>query len=168
MFDHDNSDYTRFYVKRQELLLFEQIKKSIDLEVKVTMLTSLLEDLRKEYNETYSKLQQQIDITNQAANGVQDLTNKNNFLENTIKELKENVETMQNKLIESNTKMSEVVANKEKVSSELEFCFKKTDELERELVRQQKEMQEIFEENKSLQSKKTINKKTPVVTDSDF
>jgi hypothetical protein len=89
MFDSDNTDYTKLYIKRQEVLLLEQIKKTIDLDVKVTMLSGILEQIRNEYNELQNQLNMQIDISNQAANGLQDMMEKNKQFELKIENLKE-------------------------------------------------------------------------------
>jgi chromosome segregation ATPase len=179
MFDSDNTDYTKLYIKRQEVLLLEQIKKTIDLDVKVTMLSGILEQLRNEYNELQNQLNMQIDISNQAANGLQDMMEKNKELELKIENLKENIdinekshkleiEIYKNKTAETDRRLGELIIEKDTKNTELQSCLKNTNNLERELVRQQKEMQEIFDENTELKTKKVINKKKPVTDDSDF
>lgn len=174
MFDLDNTDYTKLYIKRQEVLLLEQIKKTIDLDVKVTMLSGILEQLRNEYNEVQNQLNFQIDISNQAANGLQDMVAKNKefelnifqlneTLENVAKSHEIEVEKYKNKLAESDKRLGELIIEKDTKITELQSCLKNTSNLERELVRQQKEMQEIFDDK----AKKPINKKKSV-DDSDF
>jgi chromosome segregation ATPase len=179
MFDSDNTDYTKLYIKRQEVLLLEQIKKTIDLDVKVTMLSGILEQIRNEYNELQNQLNMQIDISNQAANGLQDMMEKNKELELKIENFRENIdinekshkleiEIYKNKAAETDRRLGELIIEKDTKNTELQSCLKSTNNLERELVRQQKEMQEIFDENKELKTKKPINKKKSVEDDSDF
>ena len=160
MFNIDSDDYTKLYIKRQEQLLLDQIKKSIDTDVKLTVLTSLLEDLRKQFEETKAQLDMQIDIANQAANGLQESMSKNQQLENLITSLRGNIADLDKKYLDS-------VVLRDNLVKDLDSCNRKNEGLEKELVRQRDEMQEIFDENKELKTKKTINKKKPV-DDSDF
>jgi septal ring factor EnvC (AmiA/AmiB activator) len=161
MFNIDSDDYTKLYIKRQEQLLLEQIKKGIDTDVKLTVLTSLLEDLRKQFEETKAQLDMQIDIANQAANGLQESMSKNQQLENLITSLRGNIADLDKKYLDS-------VVLRDNLAKDLDSCNRKNEGLEKELVRQRDEMQEIFDENKELKTKKTINKKKPVEDDSDF
>jgi CRISPR/Cas system-associated endonuclease Cas3-HD len=161
MLDSDNNDYTKLYVRRQEQFLVEQIKKSIDLDVKFTMLSSILEDLRKEYTETKAQLDMQIDISNKTAVALQEHMQTNKDLEALVVSLNEKVADLDKKLLES-------LVERSNLSEELQACNKKNEGFEKELVRQRNEMQEIFDENKELKTKKTINKKKPVEDDSDF
>lgn len=161
MFNIDSDDYTKLYIKRQEQLLLDQIKRGIDTDVKLTVLTSLLEDLRKQFEETKAQLDMQIDIANQAANGLQESMSKNQQLENVITSLRGNIADLDKKYLDS-------VVLRDNLVKDLDSCNRKNEGLEKELVRQRDEMQEIFDENKELKTKKTINKKKPVEDDSDF
>ena len=48
MHEFEQSNYNALYIKRQEQILFDQIKKSIDYEVKLTMLFDSLKENQKE------------------------------------------------------------------------------------------------------------------------
>lgn len=161
MFNIDSDDYTKLYIKRQEQFLLDQIKKSIDAEVKLTVLTSLLEDLRKQFEETKSQLDMQINIANQAANGLQESMSKNQQLENLIASLRGNIADLDKKYLDS-------VVLRDNLVKDLDSCNRKSENLEKELIRQRDEMQNIYDENKELKTKKTINKKKIAVDDSDF
>ena len=141
MFNIDSDDYTKLYIKRQEQFLLDQIKKSIDAEVKLTVLTSLLEDLRKQFEETKSQLDMQINIANQAANGLQESMSKNQQLENLIASLRGNIADLDKKYLDS-------VVLRDNLVKDLDSCNRKSENLEKELIRQRDEMQNIYDENK--------------------
>ena len=81
-------------------------------------------------------------------------------LENLITSLRGNIADLDKKYLDS-------VVLRDNLVKDLDSCNRKNEGLEKELVRQRDEMQEIFDENKELKTKKTINKKKPV-DDSDF
>jgi len=161
MLDSDNNDYTKLFLIRQEQFLLEQVKKSIDLDVKFTMLSSFLEELRKQYSETKDQLDMQIDISNKAAAALQEELRKNQELESMVNSLKNKVEELDKRYMDT-------AISRNNLDEDLKNCNKRNDSLEKELVRQRNEMQEIFNENKELKAKKSINKKKSAEDDSDF
>ena len=169
MLDSDNNDYTKLYIRRQEQIILEQIKRGIDAEAKFAMISSLTEEIQKEHEETKRQLEVQIDIANQAANALQSMVQTNKNLESELENLKTKHENLNLQIVEKDRAIGELIVQKDNISNNLNSCVKKTDDLERELLRQQKEMQDIYEENKELKAKKTINKKKSIEeNDSDF
>ena len=169
MLDSDNNDYTKLYIRRQEQIILEQIKRGIDAEAKFAMISSLTEEIQKEHEETKRQLEVQIDIANQAANALQSMVQTNKNLESELENLKTKHENLNLQIVEKDRAIGELIVQKDNISNNLNSCVKKTDDLERELLRQQEEMQDIYEENKELKAKKTINKKKSIEeNDSDF
>ena len=147
----EQSNYNLFYIKRQEQLLFEYMKKSIDYEVKLAMLMNSSEESKK-------NLEIQNDINQQALRSVEDLTIKNKNFEAQIEQL-----TARNTFIEKGIQESN--RNKEALVQERDKLSFRINDLEKEIQRQKEEMQQLFNENvelKEINNKKTINKKKPV------
>jgi chromosome segregation ATPase len=148
----EQNNYTMVYVKRQENLLMEQIKKLIDLETQLTLSVSYIEELKQKYEESQKQVEIQNDIMQQATRSIEDLTVKNKNLESQIVNL--------------NTTKIDLERSKNENIDSLNQYLNRNGELERELKRINQEMQLIFDENVLLKKqieevvpKKTINKK---------
>ena len=81
MSETQQNDYTRLYILRQEQLLFDQIRKTIDAEIKASMLIKSSSELQIKYNESQKQVETQNEMMQQAANSIEDLTNRNKRLE---------------------------------------------------------------------------------------
>ena len=157
MSEPEQSNYNLFYIKRQEQLLFEQIKKGIEYEVRLTMLIG-------SYEETKKNLEQQNEINQQAMRSIEDLTIKNKNLQSENERLAAKVPGFENAIHENNKLQVTLAAERDNLAFRL-------GDLQKEMKRQQDEMQILFDENVELKAaleivnqKKTINKKKPVET----
>ena len=81
MSETQQNDYTRLYTLRQEQLLFDQIRKTIDAEIKASMLIKSSSELQSKYNESQKQVETQNEMMQQAANSIEELTNRNKRLE---------------------------------------------------------------------------------------
>ena len=153
----EQSNYNLFYIKRQEQLLFEYMKKSIDYEVKLAMLMNSSEESKK-------NLEIQNDINQQALRSVEDLTIKNKNLKSENEKIVAKVPSLENAIHENNKLQVTLAAERDNLAFRL-------GDLQKEMKRQQDEMQILFNENTELKAaleaanqKKLINKKKPVET----
>ena len=138
----EQSNYNLLLIKRQEQLLFEYMKKSIDYEVKLAMLINSSEEYKK-------NLDIQTELSQQAIRSVEDLTIKNKNLESEIEQLNSRNSFIEKSLRESNR-------NKEALVQERDNLIFRVNDLEKELLRQKEELQTLFD---GQHIKKTINKK---------
>ena len=75
MIDHDQqSDYTKFYLNRQEQIAIDQFRKIIDLEVKLTMVIENSNALGAKYEEALKTIETQQDVISQATVSIEELT----------------------------------------------------------------------------------------------
>ena len=95
MSDEQQNNYNLLYVQRQEQLLVEAIRKSIDLEVRVSIFSKAIQDQRAEYDNLNNQLEVQIDINNQACVSVEDLTMKVHDYEHKTKTLQEKIQVLE-------------------------------------------------------------------------
>jgi chromosome segregation ATPase len=157
MSEPEQSNYNLFYIKRQEQLLFEQIKKGIEYEVRLTMLIGSYEEAKK-------NLEQQNEINQQAMRSIEDLTIKNKNLQSENEKIAAKVPGLENAIHENNKLQVTLAAERDNLTFRL-------GDLQKEIKRQQDEMQNLFNENTELKAaleivnqKKIINKKKPVET----
>jgi chromosome segregation ATPase len=162
MHEFEQSNYNALYIKRQEQILLEQIKKNIDYEVKLTMLFDSLKETRNELEEFKQNNNVQNEVLQQATRSIEDLTNKNKNLQNEF-------EKISGKLPVLEKTINEINKTKETITVERDNLLFRFNDLQKEMKRQQEEMQSIFNENNDLKvaleisnQKKTINKKKPV------
>jgi hypothetical protein len=173
----DLENYNALFIQRQEQLYVDLLRKSIDLEVKQAMLSKFLEDTKKERDEYFNQSQSQVEIVSQATNSIEALTIKTREQEITIKDLeKRNQDTQtqnQGRILEIEKRANDLYTEKNKLIEDYENNSIVIKSLQKEIERQNEEMQLIFDENQKLKQllppepKKTINKKK-AVDDSDF
>jgi predicted RNase H-like nuclease (RuvC/YqgF family) len=159
MIEIDQQQYSFAYAQCLESSFHEQIRKTIDLEVRLSFLAEKIQEEKNKFEESQKNVEVQNEIMQQAANSIQELTIKNKDLEfkneNSSKKVTE---------LEANIhRISEKSDSFERLSNQKDSKIK---ELERELERQGKELQTTFEELQKLSElllpqkkiKKTINK----------
>jgi chromosome segregation ATPase len=166
MNDDQQSNYNLLYVQRQEQLLVEATRKTIDLEVRASLLSKALQDQRAEYENLQNQLEVQIDISNQACISVEDLTMK-------IKEFENKAQAYQEKIQVLESNYGNLTANKNEIQSSLGDCQTRLEEVNREFERQKGELQDLYNENVELKKladevQKPINKGKKAVDDSSF
>ena len=149
--DDGQEKYLKQYIQRQELLLLDSIRKSLDLEIKVISLNGSLTEYKGKYEESQKQVEVQNDLMQQAANGVESLTIENKKLEKTLEELKQSFTKCRD---ESNDYKTKNISLQE----ELKLANHNVKEIRDEYNRQTKELSELFKENQELKTKLPINK----------
>lgn len=150
----DNENYTISFLKRQEDILIEQIRKTIDLEIKLSFANDKIKELTAQFEESQKQIEIQNGMMQQAADSIKTLTLTRDNNENKIKNLE--------------TSVNDLRAKTHKLEEELRTQTSKASNFEREVNRQQTELQQLFEENEQLKKnkdQKLINKKK---TQGDF
>jgi hypothetical protein len=141
--------YGFLYAQRLENLLHDQIRKSIDLEIRLSTTVEKFKDL-----ENTSLVH--TDIIKQATNSIEDLTVKNKTHETQNEEYRNRIVSLENNFNAINEENLAI-----KFSSEQKDI--KIKELQRELEREKQESQSMFDELQNVKGqsefKKIINKK---------
>jgi chromosome segregation ATPase len=141
------SDYTRFYIKRQEQILIESIKKNIDLEVKLAMLIDNINNLSKKHEEALQTIETQQEIINQATVSIEELTTRKIENENTIKNLTDRAD----KAAETNRT---IIEEKNAVVNEINMQKGRLNDLEREVNRLNEELRNADKPSKKITKSK--------------
>lgn len=157
--------HLKLYIQRQEMLLLDYIRKTIDLELKAISLNSSLLEYKTKFEESQKQVEIQNDLMQQAANGVESLTieklkfeEKEKKLNETINELKSSLNDCKNErysITQDLNRANEKIAN---FDNDLKAANYRTDEIREEYNRQTQELSELFKENQELKSKLPINK----------
>ena len=87
--DDGQEKYLKQYIQRQEILLLDYIRKTIDLEIKSINLNASLIEFKTKYEESQKQVEIQNDLMQQAANGVESLTIEKKSFEEKEKRLNE-------------------------------------------------------------------------------
>lgn len=141
----EHSNYTVLFAQRQEELFVDQVRKVIDLEVKMQI-------LQPEYEKTKKELIMANELLKQATHSIEQLTNKNDRLTTRVEHVESDL-----------AKMTEHKINFEGL---YETSRLKLIEAEREIQRQSAELQLMFDENNEFK-RVAINKKKVVKNDTD-
>ena len=129
MIDHDQqSDYTKFYLNRQEQIAIDQFRKIIDLEVKLTMVIDNANALGAKYEEALKTIETQKDVIGQATVSIEELTKAKIDNDKAIKDLSERLD----KADERNRLLTE---DKNSVVNEVNMSRGRINDLEREINR---------------------------------
>jgi len=168
--DENKDQYTLAFIQKQEQHIMELLRKSIDLEIKVSILNSsiinlnnLLKESELRFEESQKNVSFSNEIMNQATTSIEDLTIKN---KQHIEREETLVKTITNLQVEADKLKSEIGS----ISVQREEAKKQTIALEnsveqykREINRQNEELQSLFKENEELKlninTKKTSKKK---------
>jgi chromosome segregation ATPase len=161
----DQQKYNMLYAQRLETLLHEQIRKTIDLEVRISLSYEMLEEQVRRYDESQKQVDIQNEIMQQAARSIEELTLKTKNYEISVKEFTDRIIEMEKRIdgySEKNTVLDKTLLEKET----------KIKTLERELNRQNSELQVTFDDLQKLKeessNKKPINKNKNPVEDGTF
>jgi chromosome segregation ATPase len=141
------SDYTRFYIKRQEQILIESIKKNIDLEVKLAILIDNINNLSKKHEEALQTIETQQEIINQATVSIEELTTRKIENENIIKNLTDRAD----KAAETNRT---IIEEKNSVVNEINMQKGRLNDLEREVNRLNEELRNADKPSKKITKSK--------------
>ena len=188
MDDDDNqarNSFLTLYVQKQEQLLLDYLRKSIEAEIKVVALTSSIQDISSQYEESQKQVELQNDMMQQAAKGLEITTLEKKHLEekekeltNRITELTNNYETRIKDIQNSyETRVKDTQTSYETRIRELETVYGQTREelqkikestsnfekqyndIKREYEIQKQELNNTYKENQELKSKIPVETK---------
>lgn len=138
------------YIQKQGNLLLDQIRKSIESEIRAESLSASLEEISFKYEESQKQVEIQNNLMQQAATGVETLTIENKKLENTISNLEKMISNKKNEYDELNKKLMEFRNESNSCKEERENLKKELTELKTEYKTQTEELNILFKENEEL------------------
>jgi predicted nucleic acid-binding Zn-ribbon protein len=157
--DNKESQYLNLYIQKQEQLLQEYIRKSIDLEIRSMILNNAVKDISLKYEESQNQIATLNGTMDQAVKGLDALTvDKQMF--------KERVEQYEAKISQLEKELSETMVQKNQLGNELASIKNNVDEYKRsseesrrELQRQTEELNNVYREMEELRAIKGSDSK---------
>jgi len=177
MADIEKEQYNQIYIQKQEQLLVQYMRKSIDDEIKIMMLNgsifqlnNTIKEWEAKFDESQNNVASQNEIMLQATRSIEDLTNKTKSQQDQINNLNNELSEQQNKYNDIQNNINSANVLKDQSTGELELIKNSIEQYKKEIIRQNEEMMLLFEENKQLKSKTQINsdKKVFKKKDDDF
>lgn len=157
--DDSQEKYLKHYIQRQEMLLLEYIRKTIDLELKAISLNSSSIEYKTKYEESQKQVEVQNELMQQAATGVETLTIEKKKYEKTVEELKTSLSDCRNERVAIASELSQAKEKIANFDNEIKMSNHRAEEIREEYNRQTQELSDLFKENQELKSKLPINKK---------
>lgn len=166
--NESRENYLALYVQKQEQMLLDFIRKSIDADIRATALKAALNDMTLKYEESQKQVEIQNDMMSQAAKGLETTTIEKKHLEEKEKDLlnrlKETQDNYENRIkdLQNNydNRIKTIEEERHKVNNELQKTNdeysdfkKKNEEIFREFERQKEEMNSLFKENQEISKK---------------
>lgn len=142
--------YLKKYIQKQETLLLDFLRKTLDLEIRSSILSKSLNDINLKYEESQKQIVIQNEIMQQAANGVESLTKEKNVLE-------KNLEDCKNERYALSQELQEYKQKNNSLSKTIE-------DLREEYNRQTEELNVLYKQTNDLKTKPPINKKKSKAT----
>jgi chromosome segregation ATPase len=168
MSDIDVQKYNFYYLKHLESFSENQVKRYIDAEVRLSLVSEALTEEKKNYEESQKQVEVQNNMMQQAARSIEDLSIQNKEYESTNKDYIKRIgelETSMNGILENDRALRELMVQKDA----------KIKDLESEVNRRNEELQVMYDDYTKLkelvpqaEAKKLINKNKKSVEDGTF
>jgi len=150
---NEQNNYNLLYAQRLENLLHDQIRKTTDVEVRLSLCWEKIEKDNKQIEELTKNVEVQADLIKQATNSVEALTLQNKNYSNDLSNANARINDLESKINISADQQKDLQASNNQKDARISG-------LERELSNAKQESKNIYDELTELKNEKTINKKS--------
>ena len=157
--DENKDQYALAYIQKQEQHITELLRKTIDLEIKISMLNNSVNYISNSLEESQKNVSISNDMMAQATTSIEDLTLKN---KQHVEREETLVKTITNLQVENDKLKSEIGSiniQREEAKRQVASLDNSIEQYKKEIARQTDELQAMFRENEEL--KLNINTKKP-------
>lgn len=158
----DRENYLTAYIQKQENLLLEHMRKNIDLDIKIHAYVSSYNEIKEQLVESNDKLQNQIEISNQAAKGVEAVSIEKKQLQDKEVGYQNRVRDLEAALVNKTNEHRVTAEELQTLRNNMNNSARETEELRREFQRQTEELNTLYKENEELKLKLPQPKKAVV------
>lgn len=160
--------YLTLYIQKQEALLLDYLRKTLDLDIKVIALTNTLKDWEDKYDASQNQVKLQNDMMDQAAKGIEVVTIEKKQLEEKVTELNNRITEIlnghevrvqelkasyDNRINDLETNLGKAREELNKTKQDDAGCQKQLEDMKREFQQQKNELNILYNENVELKSK---------------
>jgi chromosome segregation ATPase len=150
---NEQNNYNLLYAQRLENLLHDQIRKTTDVEVRLSLCWEKIEKDNKQIEELTKNVEVQADLIKQATNSVEALTLQNKNYSNDLSNANARINDLESKINIAADQQKDLQASNNQKDARISG-------LERELSNAKQESKNIYDELTELKNEKTINKKS--------
>ena len=150
---NEQNNYNLLYAQRLENLLHDQIRKTTDVEVRLSLCWEKIEKDNKQIEELTKNVEVQADLIKQATNSVEALTLQNKNYSNDLSNANARINDLESKINIAADQQKDLQASNNQKDARISG-------LERELSNAKQESKNIYDELTELKNEKPINKKS--------
>jgi DNA repair ATPase RecN len=170
MSENNNDFFVETYIKKQETLFLEQMRRLLQADTKSTVLELALNERDAKINELEEQVRQLNTAISQAVNGLQSITNERDALKNKLQEANEKIEYISSFQDKYKTAENELV-NKtvivDKLSTRVQTYQKDMDQMKENYNKVNSALEEANDKLSKLSNIKSGKKKL-ISTDSEW
>ena len=162
------SQYLNLYVQKQEVILQEYIRKSIDLDIRSLILSNAVKEISAKYEEAQDQIKALNGTMDQAVKGLDALTVDKQMFEERISQYENRIKQLEKEYGETQVQKNQLGNELASLKENVEGYKKSSEESRRELQRQTEELNNVYREMEELRaikgsdSKKAAKRITPV------
>ena len=179
--EQQNENVTLLYIQKQEQIILEYVRRSLDYEIKLHLLNDKINEQNNKIKELTQVIENQNSIVQQATVSIESLTEENRTVKanDRTKELSEAIEkqnftihqlnssvhslTEENKILKNNDKTKEfydMTNNMIELKNKLEIEERKNKDLQSEILRQNEELTKLHNEGIPKKKKQKVQDET--------
>ena len=152
--DNKENQYLTLYVQKQEQLMLEYIRKSIDLEIRSMILGNVVKDISTKYEESQDQIKVLNGSMDQAVKGLDALTVDKKMFEERVSQYENRIKQLEKELSETLVEKNQFGNELSTVKGQIDDYRRSSEESRRELQRQTEELNSIHREMEELRAMK--------------
>ncbi len=162
------SQYLNLYVQKQEVILQEYIRKSIDLDIRSLILSNAVKEISAKYEEAQDQIRTLNGTMDQAVKGLDALTVDKQMFEERISQYENRIKQLEKEYGETQVQKNQIGNELASLKETVDNYKKSSEESRRELQRQTEELNNVYREMEELRaikgsdSKKAAKRITPI------
>ena len=153
------SQYLNLYVQKQEIILQEYIRKSIDLDIRSLILSNAVKEISAKYEEAQDQIKTLNGTMDQAVKGIDALTIDKQMFEERISQYENRIKQLEKEYGETQVQKNQIGNELASLKDNVENYKRSSEESRRELQRQTEELNNVYREMEELRAIKGSDSK---------
>ena len=153
------SQYLNLYVQKQEIILQEYIRKSIDLDIRSLILSNAVKEISAKYEEAQDQIKTLNGTMDQAVKGIDALTVDKQMFEERISQYENRIKQLEKEYGETQVQKNQIGNELASLKDNVENYKRSSEESRRELQRQTEELNNVYREMEELRAIKGSDSK---------
>lgn len=146
------SQYLNLYVQKQEVILQEYIRKSIDLDIRSLILSNAVKEISAKYEEAQDQIRTLNGTMDQAVKGLDALTVDKQMFEERISQYENRIKQLEKDYGDTQVQKNQIGNELASLKETVDNYKKSSEESRRELQRQTEELNNVYREMEELRA----------------